>query len=127
MSIEEAGEFSSGVAWVKSEYYWNIIDTKGNIVKQFDSELKIVSNFKNGYSIIAPSNDTELAYARIVDHDGNIVFDTSENGYKRIVNYSGLGDGSIILEKNIDTFEKSGDFFYHLNLNTEEITELDFE
>lgn len=125
MHIDDAREYSSGVAWVKSGTKWNIVDTSGTVKNSFSENYTIVTDFEGGFSIIDPDATIYMngrietsAQAIVIDTNGDTVLDLQSAGYSGFKNYDGLAEGSIIVEKNIDTFEKSGDFFYHFDLNT---------
>lgn len=124
MHIDDAREYSSGVAWVKSGTKWNIVDTSGTVKNSFSENYTIVTDFEGGFSIIDPDATIYMngrietsAQAIVIDTNGDTVLDLQRAGYSGFKNYDGLAEGSVILEKNIDTFEKSGDFFFHYDLN----------
>lgn len=124
MHIDDAREYSSGVAWVKSGTKWNIVDTSGTVKNSFSENYTIVTDFEGGFSIIDPDATIYMdgrietsAQAIVIDTNGDTVLDLQSAGYSGFKNYDGLAEGSVILEKNIDTFEKSGDFFFHYDLN----------
>ena len=125
MTIANARKFNSNVAWVNSGSKWCIVDTDGNVINSFPSSYTIATDFEGGFSLIDPNATTYMSgrietsnEAKIVNSLGEIVFDLQANGYSGLTNYDGLSEGSIIVKKNIDTFDKSGDFYYHYDLNT---------
>ncbi len=125
LNIIEAREFHEGLAWVKSDTHWNIVDTNGNIIKKFDDDCSIVTDFKGGYSIINPPTDGQWyedaqssCDIQIVNTNGEVILDFVDARYIGLENCAGLDEGSIIVKKNVDEFEKSGDYFFHYDLNT---------
>ena len=131
MTITDAHEFNSGVAWVRSPEGLHIVDTEGIIIKSFSSDYLVLSDFKNGYSLIDNNSSfvttdyrSASSDAIVVDNMGNTIFQAGADGIKKIYDYSGISEGSVIVIKNFDTLEKSGDFYYHYNLATGKEIEL---
>lgn len=124
LNIQEARQFNNGVAWVKSDNGWNIVDTEGNIVKTF-SDIYKTTDFIGGYSVATVMD--ELYYYDgyinpknqiIVNVNGEIVFDVLKEGYDGLYSYDGIDIGSVVVMKNLDSFDKSGDYYLHYDLNT---------
>ena len=122
MRYSMATAFSEGVAWALSadKYTWSIIDTQGNIVKTFEDGIdRVIFNFINGYSAVSVDNSF-----MIVNTKGEVVLDGKKLGYNELYSYDGIKEGSVIAIKNIDEFDKSGDYYYHYDLNTNTEIEL---
>lgn len=115
-TLKAAGEFSDGIAWVDTgEEKW-CIDTEGK--KIFEYECTTADPFVNGYSVVDGD--------RVIDKTGELVYNWKEEGYS-LEDTRALEAGIIILSKNIDTYDKSGTFYYVLNLEKKEISEVDFQ
>ncbi|MDE6034753.1 MAG: hypothetical protein K2G36_02440 [Ruminococcus sp.] len=116
LNIQEARQFNNGVAWVKSDNGWNIVDTEGNIVKTFDANYAVTTDFIGGYSIITVGSNVNKI---IVNTKGETVLDLSAQGYTELYNYDGLDMGSVVVNKKLDSFDKSGIYHFHYDLNTQ--------
>lgn len=115
--IKDAVPFSSGLAWVKLEddEKWKCIDEDGKVV--FEKECESVDEFINGYAII----DNSV----VIDSTGNTLYDFGAEEYD-LVDSQPLDVGCVILQKDIDTYEKSGTFLYVLDVTEKKVTEIDF-
>lgn len=116
----EARDFNDGFAWVKTDEAWCIINTDGKIVGSVSGNSGIITDFMNGYAIIAPSTttDEDSNELMIVNTEGNVVCTVEE--YDSIYDYQALEYGVIIVKRFEDTFERSGTFYYALNVETGE-------
>lgn len=115
--IRDAQPFSDGLAWIKleNEENWKCINEEGNVL--FEKECVFVDEFINGYAVID--------FSIVIDSSGNDLYDFGSEGYK-LIDSQPLDVGCIILEKDIDTYEKSGTFLYVLDVDEKKITEIDF-
>lgn len=116
VEIGEAVPFSDGLAWFlpKEGENWKCIDVEGNIL--FEKE-GWPDKFTNGYAVVGDSI--------IIDSEGNDLYDFGSEGYE-LVDSRALDVGCVILQKDIDTYDKSGTFLYVLDAGEKKITELDF-
>ena len=116
VEIREAVPFSDGLAWIQlaNEDNWNCIDVEGNIL--FEKE-GWPDKFVNGYAVVGNSI--------VIDAEGNDLYDFGSEGYE-LVDSRALDVGCVILQKDIDTYDKSGTFLYVLDAGEKKITEIDF-
>lgn len=132
LTINEAYPFSDdGVAWIRTNDKLCIINTNGDIIGNFSGDYSVLSDFKGGYSVLDKTPRKGLwgsisasENAIVIDKNGNIALDPTNEGYERIENYDGIGEGSLILRKNFDSFDKSGDYYFHYDLNKKEEKEI---
>ena len=115
--IVDARPFSGGLAWIQlaNSEEWQCINENGNVV--FELECDDVSEFKNGYAVV----DNSI----IIDSEGVELYDFGSEGYE-LVDDQPLDVGCVILEKEMDTYEKSGRFSYVLDIVEKKVTELNF-
>jgi len=124
LEFMNAREFSDGFAWAKAQNDWCIINTEGKITGRIPGQCEIISDFKGGYAVIAPSKDTNPHSNKIIISDtmGNAAC-TFED-YDEVVDYQALEYGIVIVKRTEDTFDRSGTFYYNLNIKTKELKEL---
>lgn len=140
--VLEARDFHEGYAWIKTEHSLCMVDKTGQVIKTFPGDYAVREDFCNGFSAIDPN--ASITYggnfqlsdeAFLINTQGDTVFTIGSEGYTPYnvggstdstdYTFGGLADHSVILEKNIDDFEKSGDYYYHYNLDTKIATEVD--
>lgn len=144
MKIIEARDFHEGYAWVSSYSALYLIDKTGKIIKTFPSTYAVCKDFSNGLSAIdteyhnkvyddyiAPSDNSF-----VVDTNGETVFTISQEGFRayresnvednklRYSSFDGLDSHSVIVDKNFDDFERSGNYLCHYNIDTKALTEI---
>ena len=131
--INEIHPFSddNGVAWIRTSDKLCVVNTNGDIIGHFSVDYTVLSDFEGGFSVIdkTPKNGLWGAIsasenALVIDKNGNIALDPKKEGYEKIENYDGIKEGSLILRKNFDTFDKSGDYYFHYDLNKKEEKEI---
>lgn len=139
MKIIEARDFHEGYAWVKSSNALCLIDKTGKIIKSLPERYFVCKDFCNGMSAI----NTDMKVYNIgdisddsfvVNTKGETVFTISEKGFKAyndIYNeklhhstFDGFDSHSVIIEKNFDDFERSGNYLCHYNIDTNALTEI---
>lgn len=147
MKIIEARDFHEGYAWVSSYSALYLIDKTGKIIKTFPSTYAVCKDFSNGLSAIdteyhnkvyddyiAPSDNSF-----VVDTNGETVFTISQEGFRAYIDiyapnggdnklhyssFDGLDSHSVIVDKNFDDFERSGNYLCHYNIDTKALTEI---
>lgn len=114
--IDEAKDFSGGYAWIKPEDNdnWYCINTSGEVL--FNINCWNPSNFIGNYADVDNT---------IINNLGEAVFSYEDEGYQ-LVHSDSFDVGIAILSKELESFEKSGTFYYSLDLNSKEIREIDF-
>ena len=142
LDVLEARDFHEGYAWVKTENSLCMVNKTGQVIKSFPGDYAIREDFSNGLSAVDPhasithgGNFGLSDEAFLVNTQGDTVFTVSNEGYTPYnvgdstdstdYTFGGLADHSVILKKNIDDFEKSGDYYYHYDLDTKTATEID--
>lgn len=146
INIIEARDFHEGYAWVKSSNALCLIDKTGKVIKTFPAYYSVCKDFSNGLSAI----DTEYHYkdlhdyvnpsdnAFVVNTNGETVFTISEEGFRAYndfdnyedrsellhSSFDGLDSHSVIVEKNFDDFERSGNYLCHYNIDTKALTDI---
>lgn len=107
--------FSDGYAWVKSNNRLYCIDETGNEVFKLNEKYSSPTEIINGYFIV----DSKY----VLNMKEEIVC-TIDDSYE-VYDYQPLEVGCVILAKEIDEYERSGKFFYILDLETKNIEEID--
>ena len=116
VEIREAVPFSDGLAWIQlaNEDNWKCIDEDGNVL--FEEEYGWPDEFIGDYTVVDN--------AVVIDNKGKLLYDFKSEGYE-LVDSQPLDVGCVILQKELDTYEKSGTFMYVLDVNEKKITEID--
>lgn len=146
MKITEARDFHEGYAWVKSSNALCLIDKTGKIINTFPAKYSVCKDFCNGLSAIDTESHSKVLHdyvnpsdnAFVVNTSGETVFTISQEGFRayngyahdngesklRYSSFDGLDSHSVIVDKNFDDFERSGNYLCHYNIDTKALTEI---